>query len=122
MTPITPIKAPALSDLRNALQLAVTYGDKEVSDGDAKQALERIRGLIAQALAKLGEPNGAAVFAATAFVSPDVNPRDDAAVILYGAVIGEVAGESWLKAQACPGCEGTGLVGAAVCDWCKGAG
>jgi len=53
-TPIIPLRQPAAEDLRNALQLAVCYGDKDIADSDAKQALERIRALIAQALAKLG--------------------------------------------------------------------
>lgn len=122
MTPITPIKAPALSDLKNALQLAAVYGDKDVADSDAKAALGRIQGLIACAIAKLGEPNGAAIFAATAFVSGDDNPRDVAAAILYAAVTGEVGGESWAKALPCPTCDGSGMVAGGVCVPCKGTG
>lgn len=135
-TPITPIKAPALADLRNALQLAVTYGDKGVADSDAKQALDRIRGLIAQAIGKLGEPNRAAITAATVMIhdAEDMSgeevgtefyerlARDAAAAILHGAVTGEVAGSSFTDALSCPVCEGAGRIGSIPCDQCKGAG
>jgi len=122
MTPITPIKAPALSDLKNALQLAVTYGDKEVSDADAKQALERIRGLIAQAIAKLGEPNAAALRVARIMMLEQPYPvglpeedapawrdrqiRDMVALVLHASVTGELAGESFVGMLPCPGCGG----------------
>lgn len=126
MTPITPIKAPALADLRNALQLAVTYGDKDIADSDAKQALDRIRGLIAQAIGKLGEPNGAAIEAADVFVGKGEYEarvlRDLCAVILHAALTGDVAGSSFTDTLVCPVCEGAGRIGSIPCDQCKGAG
>jgi hypothetical protein len=132
-TPITPLKAPALADLLNALQLAVTYGDKEIPDAEAKQALGRIRGLIATALAKLGEPNEAALKAARALVGVEFayfargetverKIRDIAAVILHSALTGEVAGELWTDTLPCPGCDGAGRIGTMPCEQCKGAG
>lgn len=131
-SPITPLKAPALADLRNALQLAVAYGEKEIPDAEAKQALGRIRGLIATALAKLSEPNAAAVRAALSALGfesasayrPDHerDARDTAAVILHAAVTGEVAGERWDDGLPCPGCDGAGRIGTMPCEQCRGAG
>lgn len=134
MTPITPLKAPALADLKNALQLASVYGDKDVADSDAKQALDRIRGLIAQALAKLGEPNNAAVEAAVLMFA-ELPPfgdetfprkaRDAAAVILHAALTGENLASAlsvWDDGLPCPGCDGAGRIGSIPCDQCKGAG
>lgn len=150
-TPITPLKAPALADLRNALQLAVTYGDKDVADSDAKQALGRIRGLVAQAIGKLGEPNKAALETARLMVGVYRIPpntgvewdtmfeptqagrrarletelreiRDIAAAILHAAVTGDVAGSSYTDTLLCPVCEGAGRIGSIPCDQCKGAG
>lgn len=139
MTPITPIKAPALADLRNALQLAVTYGDKDVADSEAKQALDRIRGLVALAIGKLGEPNEASLRAARIMMLeqpypttllPEDEPawrdrqiRDMVALVLHAAVTGELAGESFVGMLPCPGCDGLGQIGDSIpCDQCKGAG
>ncbi|HEX9239234.1 MAG TPA: hypothetical protein VF910_01090 [Candidatus Bathyarchaeia archaeon] len=133
-TPITSLKAPALADLRNALQLAVTYGDKDIADSDAKQALDRIRGLIAQALAKLGEPNAAAVKmvkdllhsamgdrAFELIADQDRTARDSAALIICAAMTGET-GNGWMERLSCPVCDGVGRIGSIPCDSCKGAG
>jgi len=134
MTPITPLRAPALSDLRNALQLATLYGDKDIADSDAKQALERIRGLIAQALGKLGEPNAAAVEATTLMLAElppftdsefPCKARDVAAVILHAALTGDNMGSDatrWVHALPCPDCDGVGQIAGGACVSCKGTG
>lgn len=130
MTPITPIKAPALADLKNALQLAVIYGDKDVADSDAKTALERIRGLIACALAKLSEPNAPALSVARKVFPSSYsarNVRDYTAAILYAAVT-YGSGPSFLDSLPCPVCHGDGQMGThrdgqpVVCDSCTGTG
>ncbi len=135
MSLVTPVKAPAATDLQNALQLAVIYGDKDIADSDAKQALDRIRGLIAQALAKLAEPNEAAILVAKSILrsgmgeaafrlltEPDRQARDTAALILYAALTGEAGGEQWAKYLPCPSCDGSGTVAGGVCESCKGTG
>jgi hypothetical protein len=129
-TPVTPLRSPAIADLRNALQLAVTYGSKDVADSDAKQALHRVQGLVARAIASLGEPNGAAL-AVVATMTPDCHApfhmqareiRDFAAAVLYAAVTGEVGGEGWIDTLPCPTCGGIGMIGASPCEDCKATG
>jgi hypothetical protein len=129
-TPITPLRSPAIADLRNALQLAVTYGSKDVADSDAKQALHRVQGLVARAIASLGEPNGAAL-AVVATMTPDRNApfhmqareiRDFAAAVLHAAVTGEVGGEGWIDTLPCPTCTGSGMIGLSPCEDCKATG
>jgi hypothetical protein len=145
-TPVTPLRSPAIADLRNALQLAVTYGSKDVADSDAKQALHRVQGLVARAIASLGEPNEAAITAANLFmdgftrtlIQPGNGPigqrvaeawatdrrkaRDVAAAILYAAVTGELGGEGWVDLLPCPSCGGSGMSGASPCEDCKATG
>jgi hypothetical protein len=123
-TPITPLRSPAIADLRNALQLAVTYGSKDVADSDAKQALGRIQGLVARVIAQLGEPNEAAVATVQVF-HPQLgwrNARDVAAAIIYAAVTGNAANETWIDSLPCPSCAGFGMIGASPCEDCKATG
>lgn len=57
MAPVSPIKQSPLNLLRNAVDVCVCYEDtKNVAPESAQQQLGRIRGLIMQALAGLGEP------------------------------------------------------------------
>lgn len=130
-TPVTPLRSPALADLQNAMQIADVYAGKDIADSDAKQALGRVRKLVAQALASLGEPNGAAVQAARPFTGrndmSDVvgdyrRARDAAAVILHAALTGEVAGESWVHSLPCPDCDGAAIIKGFPCEGCKGTG
>lgn len=58
MTTVTPIKQSPLLLLQNAVSVCVAYEDsKNVAPESAQQQLGRVRGLIMQALAGLGEPN-----------------------------------------------------------------
>lgn len=58
MTPVTPIRQSPLLLLQNAVEVCTAYGDeKNVAATSAQQQLGRVRGLIMQALAGLGEPN-----------------------------------------------------------------
>jgi hypothetical protein len=131
---MTPLRSPALADLQNALQLCVVYGDtKTISAESAQQQLDRIRGLIAQALAKLGEPNEAAIQAAKPFMFSLASPpshdaeitrdaRDCVAVVIHAALTGEVAGESWVHSLPCPICDGAAIIQGFPCESCKGTG
>jgi len=123
-TPLAPARSPALADLQNALQLAVIYGDKDVADSDAKQALGRIRALIAQALAKLGEPNTAAVEGLRKFVAFEPREaRDVASVVIYAALTGETADDpAWIHSLPCPICDGAAIIQGFPCEACKGTG
>jgi len=121
--PMRPLAQPALADLQNALQLAVCYGDKDIADSDAKQALGRIRGLISQALAKLGEPNHAAVTGLQKFVAlEDSEARDVAAVVIYAALTGECGEQGWMHSLPCPDCDGAAIIQGFPCERCKGTG
>lgn len=133
-TPVTPIRPSALNDMQNALQLCVVYGDKDIADSDAKQALGRVRGLIAQVMGKLGEPNSAAVAAAKPFMfsrldSPtrekdmERDALDCAAVVLRAAITGEVYdAEGWINSLPCPDCDGAAIIQGFPCEACKGTG
>jgi hypothetical protein len=121
--PIAPVHSSALADLQNALQLAVFYGSKDIADSDAKQALGRIRVLIAQALAKLGEPNSAAVEGLRKFVAFEPREaRDVASVVIYAALTGETGESDWIHSLPCPICDGAAIIQGFPCEACKGTG
>lgn len=100
MAPVTPIKQSPLMLLQNAVNVCVCYEDtKNISAESAQQQLGRIRGLIMQALAGLGEPDQSTIDTARVFVrclpaygslnAPDVTERearDLAAVITHTAL------------------------------------
>lgn len=62
MTTVTPLQQSPVADLQNAINVCVCYEDsKNVSGESAQQQLPRIRHLLLNVLAKLGEPHALAV-------------------------------------------------------------
>lgn len=130
ITPVTPLRSPALADLQNAMQLCVVYGDKDIADSDAKQALKRVQALVARALSSLAEPNSSAIEAARPFMFSrqgdaviERDARDCAAVVLRAAMTGQVYdGDGWFNALPCPDCDGAAIIKGFPCEGCKGTG